>query len=249
MRHLVAGRKLGRTSSHRRALLKNLATSLLEHKKIETTEAKAKELRPFAEQLITRAKHALHNEKQGLLADGQKIDVHNRRMAARSITRKAVVQELFDNIAPTVEERAGGYLRIIKTGTRRGDGGKNAIIEFVDYAAPLDGATSLKARRKATAKKAKVTAKGKAELPPIEAEKPAKKPRAKKADAAIVEPQLVAEIQEAVVVDEPIIETPIVVEEPIAEAPVAEAAPVAEEPAAEVIEEPKDDAPKTEEAK
>jgi large subunit ribosomal protein L17 len=225
MRHLVAGRKLGRTSSHRRALLRNMATSLLEHKKIETTEAKAKELRPFAEQLITRAKHALQREKQGLLPEGQKIDIHNRRMAARDITTKAVVQELFDNIAPLVEERAGGYTRIIKTGTRRGDGGKTAIIELVDFSAPQDGATSAKAKRKAQAKK-KVAKSTKAEVSatPV-VEKPAKKAKVVK-----------EKIEEAVVVTPEVVETPVVIEEPIAEVAepiVATEAPAVEAPIAE----------------
>lgn len=148
MRHLNTGRKLKRTSSHRKALLRNLATALFEHKKISTTEAKAKELRPYAEKLITKAKHALLNEKQGLLPEGQKIDIHNRRIVGRFITNKAVLQELFDTIAPAVEERLGGYTRIVKAGTRRGDGGDVAVIELVDYAAPLDGATTLKRKKK-----------------------------------------------------------------------------------------------------
>ncbi len=149
MRHLKSGRKLKRTHSHRAALLDNLATALFEHKKIATTEAKAKELRPFAESLITKAKLAMKREKAGLLPDSQKIDVHSRRVVARHITKKAVVQELFDTIAPMVEERPGGYTRIVKTGNRRGDGGRAAIIELVDWSAPRDGAHRAKGRRKA----------------------------------------------------------------------------------------------------
>jgi large subunit ribosomal protein L17 len=148
MRHLREGRKLKRTSSHRKALLRNMATSLFEHKKITTTLAKAKELRPYAESLITKAKHALIREKQGLLTGGQTIDIHNRRVVGRVITNKAVLQELFDTIAPKVEERPGGYTRIIKAGFRFGDGGDKAIIELVDFAAPQDGTVSLKAKRK-----------------------------------------------------------------------------------------------------
>ena len=142
MRHLKSGRKLKRTSSHRKALLRNMATSLFEHKKVFTTEAKAKELRPYAEALITKAKHALVNEKQGLLPEGQKVDIHNRRVVARHIFSKAVLQELFDTIAPLVEDRPGGYTRIIKTGFRRGDAGRTAVIELVDWSAPQDGAVS-----------------------------------------------------------------------------------------------------------
>ena len=148
MRHLNKGRKLKRTSSHRKALLNNLATALFEHKKIITTEAKAKELRPFAEQLITRAKHAYQNENAKQLPDGQTIDIHNRRIVSRYIKRKAVLQELFDAIAPVIAERPGGYCRIIKVGNRRGDGGKSAIIELVDWSNPVDGASSIKKRKK-----------------------------------------------------------------------------------------------------
>lgn len=164
MRHLKSGRKLKRTSSHRKALLNNLATSLFEHKKVVTTEAKAKELRPFAETLITKAKHALRNEKLGLLPEGHKIDIHNRRIVGRFITNKAVLQELFNTIAPMVEERPGGYTRIIKLGTRRGDGSPTAIIELVDWSAPQDGAVAIKSKRRGKAaqtssKKQKPTAK------------------------------------------------------------------------------------------
>lgn len=147
MRHLKSGRKLKRTSSHRKALMKSLATALFQYKKISTTEAKAKELRPFAERLITKAKHAIAREKQNALPEGQTIDIHSRRVVARYIRSKAVLQELFDTIAPTVENRQGGYTRIIKTGTRRGDAAKTAIIELVDWSAPQDGATSMRRKR------------------------------------------------------------------------------------------------------
>ena len=163
MRHLKSGRKLKRTSSHRKALLKNLASALFEHKKVSTTVAKAKELRPYAEQLITKAKHALQNEKQGALPQGQTIDIHNRRIVARHIAKKAVLQELFDTIAPMVETRQGGYCRIVKTGFRRGDAGQTAVIELVDWSAPQDGATSKKSKKKATGKAKKAAAASKAE--------------------------------------------------------------------------------------
>jgi len=161
MRHAKKGRKLKRTASHRKALLRNLATSLFEHKKLSTTVSKAKELRPYAEQLITRAKHALANEKLGKLPENQTVDIHNRRMVGRHIANKAVLQELFDTIAPMVEERQGGYCRIIKTGFRRGDAAQTAIIELVDWSAPQDGAVSKKSKKKATATKAKKTRKSK----------------------------------------------------------------------------------------
>lgn len=153
MRHLVAGRKLKRTHSHRKALLSNLATQLFEHKKIHTTEAKAKELKAFAEKLITKAKNALLRERQGLLPDKQTIDIHNRRIVGKIIRNKAVLQELFDSIAPVVENRNGGYTRVIKTGVRRGDNARTAIIELVDFSAPQDGAISTKKKKKSTIKK------------------------------------------------------------------------------------------------
>ncbi|MCX7736723.1 MAG: 50S ribosomal protein L17 [Candidatus Kapabacteria bacterium] len=186
MRHLKSGRKLKRTSSHRKALLNNLATSLFEHKKVVTTEAKAKELRPFAENLITKAKHALRNEKLGLLPEGHKVDIHNRRIVGRFITNKAVLQELFNTIAPMVEERPGGYTRIIKLGTRRGDGSPTAIIELVDWSAPQDGAVSTKSRRR-----------GKAAQTTTKKQKPAAKEEVIKAESKTtseeaVETQIVA---------------------------------------------------------
>lgn len=148
MRHLKAGRKLNRTASHRKALMINLATSLFEHKRIHTTEAKAKELRMFAEKIITRAKNAISREKQGLLPDGQTVDVHNRREVARFIKNKEVLRELFDSIAPAVEDRPGGYTRIIKTAYRRGDSGSMALIELVDWSPEQEGPVSLKGKKK-----------------------------------------------------------------------------------------------------
>ncbi len=156
MNHLKAGRTLNRTASHRRAMMCNMASSLFEHKKITTTEAKAKELRAFAEDLISKAKRGIMRERQGLIADGHKLDVHSRRMVGRDIASKAVVQELFDTIAPAVMDRPGGYTRIIKLGQRRGDGSPEAIIELVDWSAPQDGAvTKRKKQAKKTAPKVK----------------------------------------------------------------------------------------------
>lgn len=156
MRHLVKGRKLNRTKSHREAMFKNMATSLFEHKKLHTTEAKAKELKPIVEKLITKAKNALANEKQNLLPEGQTVDIHNRRQVGRYIRNKAVLQELFDAIAPVVEGRNGGYTRVVKTGTRRGDAARTAIIELVDWGAPQDGTISNKpAKRKRDSQKKK----------------------------------------------------------------------------------------------
>jgi len=155
MRHNVSGRKFNRTKSHRDAMLANMTASLLEHKRLHTTEAKAKELRPFAEAIITKAKHALAREKQNLLPDGQTVDIHNRRLVYKTIRNKGVIQELFDAIAPVVEARNGGYCRITKTGTRRGDAARTAIIELVDWSAPVDGAISNKRKKKSASKTTK----------------------------------------------------------------------------------------------
>lgn len=155
MRHLNSGRKLKRTASHKRALLRNMASSLFEHKKIHTTLAKANELRPYAEQLITKAKHALQREQAGQLPEGHTIDLHSRRVVAREIQQKAILQELFDTIAPQVIDRNGGYCRIVKTGTRRGDAGKTAIIELVDWNTEIVGTP--KKAKKAKAPKAETT--------------------------------------------------------------------------------------------
>jgi large subunit ribosomal protein L17 len=156
MRHAKRVKKLKRTASHRKAMLKNLATSLFEHKKLTTTVAKAKALRPYAEHLITKAKHALQNEQAGRLPEGQTVDIHNRRIVGRHIRNKAVLQELFDTIAPMVEDRPGGYTRIIKTGFRRGDAAQTAVIELVDWAAPQDGAVDKKSKKRTAAKPKKL---------------------------------------------------------------------------------------------
>ena len=117
MRHANRGRKLGRTAEHREALLRNMAISLFRHGRINTTTEKAKELRPFAERLITLAKRG---------------DLHARRLAARDIADRDVLVQLFDSIAPRFAERPGGYTRVLKLGHRRGDGAELAMIELVD---------------------------------------------------------------------------------------------------------------------
>lgn len=154
MRHHYSGRKLNRTASHRKALLSNLATSLFEHKKLVTTLAKAKELRPFAEQLITRARKTYSVERNGAM---NASTIHHRRMVGRFIRNKAVLQELFDTIAPVVSDRAGGYTRIVKLGLRRGDAASTAVIELVDWSNAQDGRVSQRAKRPATRKTAKAS--------------------------------------------------------------------------------------------
>ncbi|GIK22359.1 MAG: 50S ribosomal protein L17 [Ignavibacterium sp.] len=118
MRHNVKGRKLGRTASHRAALLNSLATSLLKHKRIKTTEAKAKEARTFVEKLITKAR---------------KNDLHVRRQVMAVVNDKEVVKELFAEILPKIGERPGGFTRVVKLGNRMGDAAPMAILELVDY--------------------------------------------------------------------------------------------------------------------
>lgn len=118
MRHGKKFNHLGRKSAHRKATLRNLAIALFTHKRINTTLAKAKALRKFAEPLITKAKTN---------------DMHNRRIVFSYLQDKVVVGELFEGIAPTVGDRPGGYLRVIKTGFRLGDGAETAMIELVDY--------------------------------------------------------------------------------------------------------------------
>jgi large subunit ribosomal protein L17 len=202
MRHLVKGRKLTRTSSHKKALMKNLATSLFEHKKITTTEAKAKELRPYAEKLITKARTALKREKLGLLPEGHTVDVHSRRIVGKHIRNKAVLQELFDNIAPAVENRDGGYTRIIKLGFRRGDGGREAMIELVDFGAPQDGVGFAKKKRVARPKKAAVK-----DVKPVVAPKVEAAPKVEDVPAP-VEAEAPVAAPEAQVVDTPATEAP-----------------------------------------
>tara|TARA_R110000868_G_scaffold411716_1_gene707971 strand:+ start:14085 stop:14630 length:546 start_codon:yes stop_codon:yes gene_type:complete len=118
MRHRVKGRKLSRTSSHRKATMRALATALVKEHRIVTTIAKAKELRGFIEPLITRAKEDNH---------------HNRSQVFSSLQDKYIVTALFDEIGPKCKDRPGGYTRIIKIGFRQGDGAEMAVIELVDY--------------------------------------------------------------------------------------------------------------------
>src|SRR5579884_1314054 len=115
MRHRNAGFKLGRNTSHRRALLRNLVTSVLMEDRVETTVAKAKAARPHVEKLITL---------------GKKGDLHARRQAAAFLQTGEAVTRLFDTVAPRYGDRKGGYLRIIRSGFRQGDGGEKVFIEL-----------------------------------------------------------------------------------------------------------------------
>jgi large subunit ribosomal protein L17 len=118
MRHGKKVNHLGRTSEHRKALLSNLASSLIEHKRINTTLAKAKALRTFIEPLVTKSKNDT---------------THNRRTVFANLKDKDAVSELFRTISPKIAERPGGYTRIIKTGFRLGDNAEMCLIEFVDF--------------------------------------------------------------------------------------------------------------------
>lgn len=173
MRHRVAHRKLGRTTPHRIALLRNLTTALFERERIRTTLVKAKELRPFAERLIT-------------LARREDDRLHARRLAARHVQDRKVVKKLFDDIGARFATRPGGYTRIMRLGPRRGDGAEMAIIELVGYEFKADGKSkddkgAKKAEKPAETKKAADKPEKKKATPKAEAKKPAKKKTAKKA--------------------------------------------------------------------
>jgi large subunit ribosomal protein L17 len=118
MRHHHAGKKLGRDSAHRRALYANLAGSLIEHGRIKTTEAKAKAVKPFAEQMITL---------------GKRGDLAARRHAIAELRSQDVVHQLFADVAPRFADRAGGYTRIVKLGPRQGDAAEMVYLELVDF--------------------------------------------------------------------------------------------------------------------
>jgi large subunit ribosomal protein L17 len=117
MRHRVGGRKLQRTSSHRAALFRNMAAALIKHEQITTTTAKAKELRPYVEKLVTLAKHG---------------GLSNRRLAQSRLMDDAQLAKLFDVLGPRYASRNGGYTRIIKAGIRASDAAAISVIEFVD---------------------------------------------------------------------------------------------------------------------
>ena len=135
MRHRKTGRKLGRNSSHRKAMYRNMVTSLFKHGQLETTDAKAKELKPIAEKLITLAK---------------KGDLHSRRLALSYMNEKSVTHKLFEDIKNGYMNRQGGYLRVLKNGFRRGDGAPVSIVQLL----PAEKAKKKAAKkRKSTSKK------------------------------------------------------------------------------------------------
>jgi large subunit ribosomal protein L17 len=138
MRHRNAGFKLGRNTSHRRALLRNLVTSVLVEDRVETTVAKAKAVRPHVEKMITL---------------GKKGDLHSRRQALSFLQTDTAVARLFETVAPRYGDRQGGYLRIVRTGFRKGDGGETAFIELLGAEKQLEA--KAKKREEVKAKKRK----------------------------------------------------------------------------------------------
>jgi len=159
MKHRVAGRKLGRTSMHRTALLRNMSTELFRHERIRTTLMKAKELRPFAEKLITLSKRET---------------LHARRLVLRDIHDKEVVSKMFDTISSRFAQRAGGYTRIVKLGPRRGDNAEMALIELIGAETGKKAAASAAAAASTPEAAGKKEAKSKGEAKA----KPEKKARA-----------------------------------------------------------------------
>ena len=151
MKHRKKGRKLGRTASHKKALLSNLSVSLIKNKRIKTTEAKAKELRTFFEPLVTKAKEAFRFKDSA-----PEKDVHLRRIAKKFLKDKEAIKILFDEIGSKVGDRPGGYTRVLKTGFRPGDGANLAIIELVDYSFIKEKEEPAAGKKKAKVKKEKV---------------------------------------------------------------------------------------------
>lgn len=154
MRHNSAGRRLGRTTSHRIAMFRNMVTSFLQHEKITTTDAKAKELRSIAEKMITL---------------GKRGDLHATRQAAAYIRDKKVVTKLFTEIAPRYTERPGGYTRIIKLGIRPGDNAPVSVLELVEAEMKPKKAAAKPAKATKAAKAAPVAAAPAEEAPVAEA--------------------------------------------------------------------------------
>jgi large subunit ribosomal protein L17 len=157
MRHRVAGKQLSRTTSHRRALRRNLAASLFQHGAIRTTETKAKELRRFVEKLITTARTGTLHAHRQVLAQLRDRDMFTWNDAEKDYTpeEKTVVQKLFDEIAPRYADRPGGYTRIIRLSDRRiGDGGVQVILQLVEEGSEGGGKSSGRRKQRAAKRRA-----------------------------------------------------------------------------------------------
>ena len=154
MRHNKAINHLGRKSGHRKAMLANMATSLILNKRIETTVAKAKALKMYVEPLITKSKED---------------STHSRRVVFSYLKNKEAVTELFRTVAPKIADRPGGYTRVLKTGFRQGDGADMALIELVDFNEAALASAPKKAAKKSTRRSSKKTV----EAPAAEVETPA----------------------------------------------------------------------------
>ena len=144
MRHAKAGKKLGRDAAHRKALYSNLAGALITHGRIETTEAKAKAVKPFAEKMITL---------------GKRGDLHARRLAMAELRSNDVVHKLFSDVAPRFAERPGGYTRVVKLGPRQGDAAAMVYLELVDHE-PAESPLALSRAQRETAETAAPPAEG-----------------------------------------------------------------------------------------
>lgn len=141
MRHRVAGRLFGRTANQRKALLRGLLNSLIQHQRIETTLAKAKEIRKIAEKVISM---------------GIRGDLHSKRLALSYVPNRASISKLFNDIAPRFSGRNGGYLRIVKTRTRVNDRAEMAVLEFIDYKPPKSKKENKKGDKPPTKEKAPI---------------------------------------------------------------------------------------------
>ncbi|MBI5182363.1 MAG: 50S ribosomal protein L17 [Nitrospirae bacterium] len=168
MRHRVAGRQLGRNPSHRNALFRTLVTSVIEKERIETTLAKAKEIRSMVERMITVGKMG---------------DLSARRRAASFIMKRDVVKKLFDTIAPRFKDRNGGYTRIVRTRRRVGDGAEMAVIEILGFGAEKK-AEGVKEKKKAVEKKGKKEGKARPEKPTAKVEGVEAKKKGKESKAS-----------------------------------------------------------------
>ncbi len=169
MKHRVVGRRLDRTTEHRTAMLRNMVTSLFRHERITTTTPKAKELRRFADKIVTLAK---------------KATPHARRIANREVRDVEVLNKLFGTLADRFKARPGGYTRVVRVGRRAGDNAELAVIELVDRApAPPEGEDEKKGAKKAEAKEPEKAAKAEKKAPKAEKpQKAAKKPKKAKGE-------------------------------------------------------------------